>query len=88
MVTTTNEAGARTVIGFENPVYNTACNAWCDNFFKYHALYYEDSNKTIGDVCIATDGDMQCHIHYEAINEDGELVTVRNYVIVGTYAFP
>lgn len=88
LVSATVSAGARTVIGFENSVYSGACNRWCTKFFEYYSLYYNNESKTIYDVCYDTDTYMQSDSYYERIDEDGTLISLANYVIVGEQTFP
>ena len=88
LVTTTYDAGARTVIGFENSVYSVSCNHWCDKFFEYYSLYYGDEDKTILDVCVDTDLCIQNDPYYEETDENGNLISLRNYVVAGAITFP
>ena len=88
LVTATVSAGARTVIGFENPVYAYGCNRWCLKFFEYYALYYNDESKTIYDVCYDTDLYMKSDIYYQGVSDDGSLISLANFVIAGEQTFP
>ena len=89
LVAATIYAGARTVIGFQNNVEATACNEWCAYFFQTYSLYYHDTSKTLNDVCVATDLYAQENIsHYEYTNNNGECVSLRNFVIAGATTFP
>ena len=87
MVTATVDAGARTVIGFENSVYSTACNRWCMKFFEYYVTFTNQSGKTIMDVCVATDKYMQNDILYEGYDGD-RLISLKNFVVCGEITFP
>ncbi len=87
IVMATIDAGARTVIGFENSVYSDGCNRWCANFFEMYALYYNNPSKSILDVCYETDLIMQNDSSYEYISEDGYVISLRNYVVAGQYTF-
>ena len=89
LVAATINAGARTVIGFQNIVDAIACNEWCAYFFQMYSLYYYDSSKTLNDVCIATDLYARENIqNYEYINDNGEVVSLKNFVIAGATTFP
>lgn len=88
LVSATVTAGARTVIGFKNPVVSGACDSWCIWFFQYYSDYYHNDNKTISDVCKDTDAKMQDDDYYEYIDSDKNLMTLRNYVIAGQKTFP
>ena len=92
LVNTTVNAGARTVIGFQDNVEGSACNEWCETFFEYFVQYYNDSNKDYYTVCQQTDDILKDHKHYEGYieNEEGqvEYVSLRNYVIAGEASFP
>ena len=89
LVAATIYAGARTVIGFQNSVAPTPCNEWCAYFFQMYSLYYNDTSKTLVDVCEKTDEYAQENIRrYEYTNSNGDLVSLRNFVIAGATTFP
>ena len=88
LVSATVSAGARTVIGFEDQVYSSACNNWCTKFFEYYSLYCNIEGKTIDDVCESTDLYMSDDPLYQVTNGDGTLISVANYVIAGEHTFP
>ncbi|MBE6694050.1 MAG: hypothetical protein E7589_04730, partial [Ruminococcaceae bacterium] len=88
LVAATVEAGARTVIGFEDPVFAGACNRWCKKFFEYYSMYYDDPNYTIEDICIATNEYAITQPNYSGTIDGGTLVTLANYVVAGEKTFP
>ena len=88
LVAATVSAGARTVIGFEDSVDSRGCNPWCEKFFEYYSLYYNDESKNFYDVCHKTDEDMQGHEFYTVGYPDGSIATLANYVIAGEWDFP
>ncbi len=88
MVVATHDAGGRTVIGFENSVNTSACNEWCKNFFDFYATYRNNDAKTIRDVCIETDKVMKNNTLYEYTDSEGNLISLREYVIAGEREFP
>ena len=92
LVTATVQAGARSVIGFENIVNSSACNMWCNKFFEYYSSYYDDPSKNLLDVCIEVDTYVQEnseYYEYSFYDDNNELVysTVKNYIIAGEISF-
>lgn len=89
LVNATVAAGARTAIGFEYSVEASACNQWSQFFFEYYAQYYDISGKTLIDVCYAADlrARQECTF-YEYTKQDGSLVSLRYYVIIGDATIP
>ena len=83
----TYDAGADTVIGFQNRVEAFACNRWREKFFYYYAMYCENEDMTILDVCQSTDLYVRSQPNYEYYNSSGNLVSLRNYVIFGSIQF-
>ena len=87
LVAATIDAGARTVIGFENSVATGAATRWISKFFEYYADYSMVDSKNIDDVLTDTDDYMQDDPQYE-FTVNGELITLRTFVIAGESEFP
>ena len=88
LLTATIAAGARTALGFENRVESGACNVWCEAFFEGFADYYSNSQMDYYDVCGYADSVASDHRWYEYENDDGNLVSLRNFVVVGATSLP
>lgn len=90
LVNATIQRGARTVIGFEDPIGSDACNFWCEKFFEKYADFYDNENKTIQDACKKADTHVKIfhNRYYSFTMEDGRLATIENYVIAGEIDFP
>lgn len=92
LVNATVNAGARTVIGFQDNVEGSACNEWCETFFEYFVQYYNDSDKDYYEVCQKTDDMLKDHDYYEGYieNKEGQLeyASLRRYVIAGEKSLP
>ena len=88
LVAATVATGARTAIGFENKVNSVACDMWCLKFFEYYAKFRTDDSKDLFDVCIATDDYVRDNCMFYEFYLDGDLVTVKNFVIAGETDFP
>jgi hypothetical protein len=88
LVNSTVDAGARTVIGFENRVNASLCNSWCSSFFNYYSQYYNDSTKNFESICVEVDDQFSDDKNYEYYNDEGKFVSLRNYVVAGERSFP
>ena len=90
LVDATIQRGARTVIGFEDPIPAYGCNYWCEKFFEYYAEYSLVEGKTLLDVCQKTDTYVKRnhYLSYKFTKDDGVLVTLENYRIAGETDFP
>ncbi|MBR2987044.1 MAG: RICIN domain-containing protein [Clostridia bacterium] len=89
LVAATVNAGARTVIGFQDRVDVTACNMWCVMFFEYYKQYY-NSEKTLEDICFMASEYVRMNKNdkYEYYDTDGTLVSIAHFVIAGEKTFP
>ncbi len=87
MVSATVTAGARTVIGFQDPVEPGGCNKWCKKFFELYVDYYDDMTKNIEDVCIQTDNYMKTQFGYDGTAADGTWFSLERYVLAGEKSF-